>query len=82
MKSGRGELRQQNKIEPFQFDIECLQRENVQLRAEVGRNHGLIYALETAFRNVKTDNKRQRAELGRKGDKLEALNQFIRSLRP
>jgi len=82
MKSGRGELRQQNKTEPFQFNIDCLQRENVQLRAEVGRNHGLIYALETAFRNVKTDNKRQRAELGRKGDKVEALNQFIRSLRP
>jgi hypothetical protein len=53
-----------------------------QLRAEVGRNYGLIQALETAFRNVETDNKRQRAELGRKGDKLEALNQFIRSLRP
>jgi len=80
MESSHGELQQQNKTELLQFDIECLQRENLQLRAEVGRNYGLIQALETALRNVRTDNERQRAELGRKDEKIEALKSFIRSL--
>jgi len=50
----------------------------------VGRNYSLIQALEIALRNVKTDNKRQRAdsaELGRKDEKTEAQKSFIRSLR-
>ena len=52
-KSGQGEFQQQNKTEPLQFDIECLQRENAQLRAEVGRIYGLFQASETALKNVK-----------------------------
>ena len=47
----------------------------------MGRNYGLIQALETALRNVKTDNERHRAELGRKDEKIEALKSLIRSLR-
>ena len=80
-KSGQGEFQQQNKTEPLQFDIECLQRENAQLRAEVGRIYGLFQASETALKNVKTDTERQHAELSRKDDKIKALKSFIRSLR-
>ena len=68
----------------LQFDIEYLQRlqrENAQLRAELGRNDGQIQALKTALTNLKADNEQQRAELGRKGGKIETLKQFIRRLR-
>ena len=78
-KSGHDELQQQNKT--LQFDIEYLQRENVQLRAELGRNGGLIQALKTALREVETDNKHQRAELRQDDDRIQTLKKFIRRLK-
>ena len=65
MKSVHAKLQQENKT--LQFDLECNVRscifENLHLRSKLGRNCSLIQALETALRNVKTDNERQRAEL-------------------
>jgi hypothetical protein len=75
---------QTERSEPLQFNIECLQRENVMLHAEVGRNYGPIRALETASRNVKTDNERQCAELGKKRRiyrATETVHQHCGSLR-
>jgi len=81
-KSGHDELQQQNTT--LQFDIESLKRENVRLRAELGRNGGLIQALKAALRKVETDNEHQRAELlsvRRNGERIETLKQIIRRLR-
>ena len=53
----------------------------MQLRAELGRNGGLIQALKTALGKVETDNEHHCAELRRNGDRRETLKQFIRRLR-